>query len=69
MAGGRAGPAAPEEGTEAAGGLYGGGGLFCSTEADGARQARGAGPCPPAARRPLPFETVGGAVQAASPVS
>ncbi|XP_074449616.1 uncharacterized protein LOC141745967 [Larus michahellis] len=26
MAGGRAGPAAPEEGTEAAGGLYGGGG-------------------------------------------
>lgn len=27
-------------------------GLFCSTEADGARQARGAGPCPPVGRFP-----------------
>ncbi|XP_064516769.1 collagen alpha-1(III) chain-like [Pseudopipra pipra] len=53
MAGGRAGPAAPEEGTEAAGGLYGGGGgsvagqcgtLRAGAGGDGGR--RGAAPRP-----------------------
>lgn len=67
MAGGRAGPAAPEEGTEAAGGLYGGGGLLAAGNgrgrSDGIERDTGAGRgllfggvgLPTAARNPLVY--------------